>query len=518
MRKIKEVLRLKYQAGLSARQIARSCGIARSTVAEYLMRARAAGIEWPLPAETDDGAIEARLFASESATDGEARERSQPDFAAIRKELQSRKHVTLQLLWQEYKESHPQGYQYSQFCDLYHRWRKKLDLTLRQTYRAGEKLFVDYAGQTVPITDSHTGAVQPAVLFVAVLGASNYTYAEATLHADLESWIGAHVRALEFFGGGAEIVIPDNLKAGVNRPCRYEPDLNPTYQEMAAHYGMAVIPARVRKPRDKAKVEGGVLVCERWILAALRKRTFFNIAELNQAITELCEQLNQRPYRKLPGSRWQMFEQIERPALKPLPVERFVFAEWKWDRVRNDHHVELDGHYYSAPSHLAGQRVELRFTATTVEVFHHSIRVASHARSLQAGSTTTCDVHRPESHRRYLEWDFARLNGWAANCGSATAALVDRVFNRELHPQQALRVGLGLVRLGEQYGAARLEAACGRALRFDACFYKSVASILKNGLDHRLQETDSAVGPPLLHDNVRGAGYFDRQEEDHHVN
>src|SRR5258708_18780666 len=349
MRKIKEVLRLKYELGLSARQIAGSCGIARSTVAEYLMRAQAAGIEWPLP-ETDDAAIEARLFPSASATGDAARERALPDFAAMRKDLQSRKHVTLQLLWQEYKEEHADGYQYSQFCDLYHHWRKKLDLTLRQTHRAGEKMFVDYAGQTAAIPAPTTGAVQQAVLFVAVLGASNYTYAEATLHADLEAWIGAHVRALEFFGGAAEIVVPDNLKTGVNRPCRYEPDLNPTYQEMAAHYRMAVIPARVRKPRDKAKVECGVLVCERLILAALRKHTFFSIVELNQAIAELCEKLNQRPHPKLPGSRRELFGQIESPALKALPAQPFVFAGWQWGPVADDHHAALDGHYYSAPS------------------------------------------------------------------------------------------------------------------------------------------------------------------------
>ncbi len=391
MRKIKEVLRLKYGLGLSARQIASSCGIARSTVAEYLMRAQAAGLGWPLPAESDDATIEARLFAAGSAAAGEAPERALPDFAAMRKEMQSRKHVTLQLLWQEYKEVHADGYQYSQFCDLYHRWRKKLDLTLRQTHRAA-------------------------------------------LHANLESWIGAHVRALEFFGGATEIVVPDNLKTGVKRPCRYEPDLNPTYQEMAAHYAMAVIPARVKKPKDKAKVECGVLVCERWILAVLRKRTFFSIAELNQAIAELCEKLNQRPFRKLPNSsRRTMFEQLERPALKALPVEPFTFAEWQWSRVRNDHHIELNGHYYSAPSHLAGNRVEIRSTATTVEVFHHSIRVASHARSFQAGATTTVAEHRPESHRRYLQWDFARLTGWASNCGSATASLV------RLDPQDRAR-------------------------------------------------------------------------------
>ena len=534
MRKIKEVLRLRYQNRLSARRIARSCGISRSTVSEYLMRAKAAGFGWPLPENLDEAAVEARLFPVKTGQDrtsldtGQAgtnpdtgqergnRQRPLPDFAQIHKELQSNKHVTLQLLWQEYKQGKPEGYQYSQYCDQYRRWAKKLDLVLRQTHRGGEKLFVDYAGDTLPVVDPKTGEAQQGTLFVAVMGASNYTYADATVKADLESWIGSHVRALEYFGGCPEILTPDNLKDGVKLPNLYEPDLNPTYQEMAVHYGIAVIPARVRKPKDKAKVEAGVLVVERWILAALRKQKFFSIVELNQAVGELLEKLNNRGFRKLPGSRRERFEQVDRPALRPLPIQRFEFAQWKWSRVTNDYHVELDHHHYSVPNNLVGTKVELRYTSATVEVFDKGVRVASHARSNEVGGQTTVEEHRPESHRRYLEWNWARVLSWAANSGAQTAALVQRISGSSLHRQQALRSCLGLVRLGQSYPIQRLEAACARALRLNACSYKSVQSILKTGMD-RLEEAQHAPVSPVIHDNLRGPDYFDAWEEVSHV-
>ena len=536
MRKIKEVLRLRYQQGLSARRIARSCGIARSTVAEYLMRAEAAGLGWPMPESLDEGAIEARLFQLkpgqerskvdtgqegaklDTGHEGADRQRPLPDFAQIHKELKSNKHVTLQLLWQEYKQGQPEGYQYSQYCDHYRKWAKRIDLVLRQTHRGGEKLFVDYAGDTLPVVERQTGAWEPATVFVGVMGASTYTYADATLKADLESWIGSHVRALEYFGGCPEIVVPDNLKAGVKQPNRYEPDLNPTYQEMAAHYGLAVMPARVRKPRDKAKVEAGVLVVERWILAALRKQTFFSIVELNQAILELVDKLNDRAFRKMPGTRRELFEQIDRPALRPLPVQRFEFAQWGWSRVTNDYHVELEHHHYSVPNNFVGKQVELRYTAETVEVFHKGVRVASHARSNQVGGQTTVEQHRPETHRRYLEWNWPRLLGWAANSGSGTAALVERISNSGVHRQQALRSCVGLVRLGESFGLQRLEAACARAVGFNACSYKSVQSILKTGTDRLEQAEPAPASPPVIHDNLREPGYFEAREEVGHVN
>ena len=432
----------------------------------------------------------------------------------VHDELRANKHVTLQLIWQEYKQSNPDGYGYSRFCDLYHEWAGKLDVVLRQEHRAGEKLFVDYAGATVPIVDAKTGIVHEASIFVAVLGASNYTYAEATWNQDLPSWIGSHVRALEFFQGSPALVVPDNLKNAVVRPCRYEPDLNPTYQEMAAHYGFAVIPARVRKPRDKAKVEGGVLLVERWILAALRKQRFFTLAALNQAIAELLDRLNQRPFRKLAGSRASRFEKLDRPALRPLPSEPYVFAQWKKARVHIDYHVDVENHYYSVPYVLLHHQVDIRYTALTVEIFHRGQRVASHARSYKPGLHTTVNEHRPKSHQRYLEWTPQRLVHWAATVGPSTAELVGRILEARPHPEQGFRSCLGILRLGARFGVQRLEAAAKRALNRNACSYQSIKSILHTGLDRQPEpEVPIPQRPPLFHSNVRGTDYFNSQEE-----
>jgi transposase len=386
-------------------------------------------------------------------------------------------------------------------------------VVLRQEHRAGEKLFVDYAGATVPIIDCKTGEVQESSIFVAVLGASSYTYAEATWKQDLPSWIGSHIRALEFFQGAPALLVPDNLKNAVSRPCRYEPDLNPTYQEMAAHYRMAVIPARVRKPRDKAKVESGVLVVERWILAALRKRRFFSLAALNEAIGELLEKLNHRPFRKLEGSRASRFEKLDRPALRPLPAEPYVFAQWKTARVHIDYHIEIEQHYYSVPYALLHRQVEARYTATTVEIFHRGQRVASHRRSSKAGGHTTSDAHRPKCHQRYLEWTPERLVRWAATVGPFTAQVVERLLQSKLHPEQGFRSCLGILRLGKTYGTDRLEAAAKRACRSNACSYQSIKSILKTSLDRQEELAPPPDRAPLFHANVRGTDYFNQEEQ-----
>ena len=356
MRKIHEVFRLKFACGLSDRQIARSCQVARSTVGEYLRRFTQAGLSWPLSSDLDAAALERLLFPALPVIP--VSDRPVPLWVHIHQELR-RKGVTLALLWEEYRASHPQGYHYSWFCDLYRAWHGKIDLVMRQDHRAGEKLFVDYAGQTVPIVDRRTGEILfDAQIFVAVMGASNYSYAEATRTQTLPDWIGAHVRTFAFLGGVPEIIVPDNLKSGVTKPCRYEPDINPTYHAMAAHYGTVVIPARVRKARDKAKVEGGVLLVERWILAALRNRTFTSLAELNEAIRGLLTRLNERRFQKLPGSRRTMFETVDRPALRPLPTP-YTFEEWSYARVGIDYHVEVDGHYYSVPYALVKKQVDI---------------------------------------------------------------------------------------------------------------------------------------------------------------
>ena len=512
MRKIKEVLRLKFGLGFANRQIARSCSINHSTVADYLYRAKAAGLgRWPLPDDLDEAGLEKRLFPTMSPRAGQPR--AAPNWPAIHEDLHGHKHVTLQLVWQEYKQSNPDGYQYSRFCWLYQQWAAKLDLVLRQEHRAGEKLFVDYAGDTVPIVDPKTGAIQKASIFVAVLGASNYTYAEATWNQDLGSWIRSHVRALEFFAGAPALLVPDNCRTAVLHPCRYEPDLNPTYQEMAAHYDMAVIPARVRKPRDKAKVEAGVLLVERWILAALRKRTFFSLSGLNQAITELLERLNNRPFRKLEGSRAQRFAKIDRPALRPLPTESYQFAEWKKVRVNIDYHIEIERHYYSVPYALIHRELDARYTAMTVEIFHRGQRIASHARSSRIGGHTTIDAHRPKSHQRYLEWTPERLVRWASTIGPFTATLVDKILQSRRHPEQGFRSCLGILRLGKTYGSDRLEAASARACNLNACSYQSVKSILRTSLDRQLQLQPSLERPPIQHANIRGTDYFNPQEE-----
>ena len=509
MRKIKEVLRLHFEHQTSARQIAKSCAIARSTVQEYLDRAQKTGIPWPLPAEWDDATLESQLFPPVSSIPPEKRQ--MPPMEYLHQE-RKKKGVTLQLLWHEYKEGNPEGYQYSQFCELYHKWVDKLDVCLRQEYRAGEKLFVDYAGQTLAIQDPQTGATREAYLFVATLGASNYTFAEATLTQDLPSWIQSHVHAFEFFNGVTQILVPDNLKSGVTHPCRYEPDLNPTYQDLAEHYGTVVIPARVRKARDKAKVESAVLIAERWILAALRNHRFFSLAELNQAITEKLKELNHRKFQKLDTTRKELYENLDRPALKPLPQTPYEYADWKKAKVNIDYHVEVDGHYYSVPYQLVKESVEIRFTSTTVEVLFKNRRVASHARSYHRGGFTTLKEHMPKAHQQYLEWSPSRIIRWAAQTGPHTEKLVTQILETKPHPQQGFRSCLGILRLGKQYSKERLEAACAYALSIHGFFYKSVQSILKNGLDqkHTLLPKRQEPTPPLPfhHLNIRGKEYY----------
>ena len=389
MRKLKEVLRL-HSLGLSQHQIARSCSISQSTVHEYVSAAEAAGVKWPVPEGWGDQQIEQALFPQRPAS-AVWRKHPEPDWKQIHQDLQTHKNLTLQLVWQEGRESDPEGYAYSRFCDLYRRWLKKLDLVLRQEHRAGEKMFVDYAGATIPIHDPQSGDVHPAAVFVAVLGASSYTFAEATTGQDLRNWIGSHQRAFEFFGGVVEVVVPDNLKSAVTHPSYYEPDLNPTYRDLGEHYGVAIIPARPYRARDKAKAEVGVQVVQRWIVAALRKRKFFSLDEVNQAIAELLARLNERPFRKREGSRATLFAQLDRPALKPLPATRFQFGEWETARVNIDYHVEVERHFYSVPYALVHQKVDVHLTADTVEVLHRGVRVASHVRSYESGKATTVD-------------------------------------------------------------------------------------------------------------------------------
>ena len=508
MRKIKEVLRL-HHLGLAQRQIALSCSVGQSTVSEYLKAASSCGLQWPDVADWDETRLAAALLPKAESEPRPAR-LAEPDFATIHAELQQHKHLTLQLIWEEYRSQQPVGYRYSRFCELYQRWRRKLEVVLRQDHRAGEKLFVDYAGPTVAIQDPGAGEVRQAQLFVAVLGASNYAFSEATWTQGLPDWIASHLRAFEFFGGVPEIVVPDNLKSGVTKVCRYEPGVNVTYEEMAQHYGVAVVPARPYKPRDKAKVEAGVLLVERWILAALRKRTFFSLGELNQAIAELLVLLNERPFRKREGSRQTLFAALDKPALRALPAERYHYGEWKTGaRVGIDYHVESDHHWYSVPYQLTQREVDVRATASSIEIFHQGIRVASHARSYQHHHHTTATEHQSKAHQRYSEWTPTRIVDWSETIGRSTAQVVQRILTGKRHPEQGYRSCLGIIRLGDKYPHVRVEAAAQRAVTMNVCTYQSMKAILENNLDSQSPETPSEPPPPVNHPNLRGPGYFD---------
>lgn len=517
VRKIKEVLRLDYVCGFSNREIARSCHVARSTVNDYLVRARAAGLRWPEASGLRDAEIEARLFPNEPVPNSE--HRPSPDCEYIHQELRRYRKVNLTLtqLWLEYKQQHPDGYQYTQFCEYYRRWRGKLDYCMRQEHRGGEKTFIDY-GDGLSIVDPGTGEMIPTQLFVAVWGASNYTYAEATLSQKLPDWIGSHVRAFDFFGCVPRVLVPDNLKSGVHKACFYEPELNPTYADLAGHYGCVVLPARPRKPKDKAKAETGVLIAQRWILAVLRHRSFYSLRELNTAIRECLEHLNTRPLRRLKQSRRDVFEMVDLPHALSLPKHTYEYAEWRKAKVNIDYHIEVDHHCYSVPFQLLRETLDIRLTATTVEAVHKGERVAAHARSFVRGAHTTLKAHMPPTHRQYAEWTPSRFIQWAGKTGEATAALVERILTARTYPEQGYRACLGIMRLGQHYQPDRLEAAARRALKYNTCSYKSVRAILVAGLDAQpeSERQPSQMALPL-HDNIRGRHYYTADQEETHV-
>jgi transposase len=507
MRKIKETLRLSYQCGLSRRQVARSIKASRSTVADYLYRAERAGIGWPLPDDLTDQELEQRLFPSQATLVLSAK--PLPDFDYIYRELKAHKkfNLTLDCLWREYKEQHPDGYQYSQFCDLYRRWRGKLDYCMRQDHRGGEKLFVDY-GAGLSLVDPKGGQSIPTQLFVAVWGASNYTYAEATLTQQLPDWIGSHTTAFEYFGCVPKAVVPDCLKGAVNRACRYEPELNPTYTEMASHYGICVLPARPARPRDKAKVEAGVLIAKRWILSVLRHRTFYSLAELNRAIHQLLERLNTRPLRKVKKSRRELFDLFDRPQAQALPEKPYEYAEWKLATVNIDYHIEVECHYYSVPFRLIREKLDVRLSAHTLEAFFKGERVAAHQRSFIPYKHTTLTEHMPPAHQKYLQWTPSRIMDWAKKIGPQTAALVKKIIESRTYPEQAYRSCLGILRLEKHYPKERLEAASCRALKFGALSLRSLRNILSAGLDRLEPDDDSSQSALLTHENIRGSHYY----------
>ena len=505
MRKTREILRQKWVLGRSHRAIATSLGTSAGAIGNVVARARAAGVATPADIEAlDDEALEARLYGEASSE----RERAAPDCAWIHRE-RSRPGVTLELLHHEYLEAHAGGYRYTAFCERYREWLKRRGLVMRQVHLAGDKMLVDYSGKKPSIVDGATGELIDVELFVAVLGASNYTYAEATYSQRGPDWIGSHVRGYEFFGGAARATVCDQLKSGVVRACRYEPETQRTYEEMASHYGTTVLPARPRSPRDKAKVEVAVQIAQRWILARIRNETFFSLSSLNARIRELLGDLNARVMKRYGKSRAQLFDEIERGSLTALPAARFEYCEWSKARVNIDYHVAFDHHLYSVPHALVHEQVEVRATERSVEIVAGNKRVASHVRSRVRGGFSTKPEHMPSSHRAHAEWTPSRILSWAEKVGLGTRALCEAILLDRPHPEQGFRSCLGILRLSKKYGEDRLEVACARALGVRARSYRHVESILKNGLDRVPQRDDTPTTQlTLTHENVRGRDYY----------
>ena len=513
MRKIKECLRLKWSCNLSHEQIAKALGLSKGVVSKYTQLATAAGLDWVAVAPLDEPALQHLLIPNTPRHRGA---RPHPDWLTIHREMH-KKGITLQLLWEEYVEANPSAetYRYTQFCKLYHDYAATLKRSMRQIHRAGEKLFIDFAGPTVAIIDQRSGEISQAHIFVAVLGASNFTYACATAHEKQADWLRGLTGALNFIGGVPEMIIPDCPKAMITDADRYEPWVNRAAQDYARHYNTVILPARPRHPQDKAKVEVGVQIVERWILAKLRHRRFFSLTELNQAIRLLLTELNHRPMQKKDGSRQEWFERLDKPALKALPAEHYEIASFKYCKVNIDYHVDIEGHYYSVPHNLVRQQLEARITCATVELLFRGNRVACHAKSSQRGAHTTIAEHMPAAHRAHLEWSPQRLLDWGRDIGPNTHRIVDYQLTSKPHPEMGYRACLGLLSLARAHGKQRLEAACARAVAIGALNRRSVINILKAGLDNKPLPSNPAelqtaqadwITPP--HDNVRGPSYY----------
>ena len=499
MRKIKDVLRLKLDAQLSHERIAASLGLSKGVVAKYVSLAAAAQLDWSTIQNLDEGALQRRLL---SAPD-QPSEFVFVDYGRIHQELR-RKGMTLMLLWEEFVRQHPgqKTHRYSQFCENYRQYARSLKRSMRQVHRAGEKLFVDYAGITVALRGG-----KRAHIFVAALGASSYTFACATPRESMADWLGSIAKALTFFGGVTQLIVPDNPRAMITNPDRYEPRPNATSEDFARHYGTSILPARPYHPQDKGKVESAVQVVERWILMRLRHQKLRSIDDVNDAIEPLLAQLNQKPFQKLPGSRASCFAEIDAPALQPLPAQAWEFAVFKAVRVHIDQHVEFEGHRYSVPQALVGQQLEVRVTARVVEVLHRGQRVASHARSAHKGGYTTVPEHLSAAHRAHMQWTPERLIHWGETIGVATGRFVVRLLEQRRHPEHGYRACLGLLSLAKRYGKPRLEAACLLALEIGVTKYTNVREILANGRDQeRAKDTTQWTSPE--HEHVRGAAYY----------
>jgi transposase len=510
VRDLREILRQKLELKRSHRQIAASVGVSLGVVSTACSRSAQVGLAtWAEVQALTDDALDEKVYGVRSLK--RSGRPALPDGAYLHAELH-RPGVTLQLLHLEYLEREPKGYRYTAFCTHYNRWLAKQKTTMRQVHVGGDKLFTDYSGKKPHVVDGATGEVIDVELFVAVLGASNYTYAEATPSQRVPDWTASHVRAFEYIGGVPRAVVPDQLKSGVTVACRYEPEIQRSYRELATHYGTVVLPARPYHPRDKAKVENAVLVAQRWILAKLRNETFYSIEALNERIAELLEDLNARTMRVYGKSRRELFEQIDKPALSALPEKRFTHGDWKLVKVNIDYHVEYDHHYYSVPYPLIGDKLWVRATAAVVEIVRDEsaspeTRVTSHVRSYERGRHTTKPEHMPKAHQKHAQWSPSRIIGWAEKIGPATAKLATAILEERPHPEQGYRSCLGILRLEKRYGQERLEAACARALDAGARSYRHVDSILKRGLDRVNVEADAKL-IMVSHENVRGRDYY----------
>jgi len=505
MRKIRDVLRLRLEARLSIRQIKASTKVSVGAIQKLLSQAELLGLSWPLAPDLDDAQLAQMFYPGADTT--ASRRYQVPDWPAVHQELK-RKGMTKQLLWEEYTEQYPNRcYSYSQYCDRYSRWRKQQKRSMRQLHKAGEKGFIDYCGPTVPIIDARTGEINEAQVFVAVLGASNYTYVEATMTQSLPDWLQSHVRASEYFGGTPEMWVPDNLRSAVSKACRYDPDLNPSYQQLAAHYAVAVVPARPYKAKDKAKAEIGVQVVERWILMRLRRHTFFSLAELNQCISALLEELNEKPFKQLPGNRRQAFEMLDRPALRPLPRQPYRYVDIKTVKVNIDYHVQYKQHHYSVPHQYVGEKLELHAGDSLMQVYFRQQLVASHPRKHQPGMTTEAG-HMPKRHSKHQQWTPGRLKQWAKSIGPDTLTWISYQLDVKDHPEQAYRLCLGLLNLSREYPAVRVNASCRIANREGLTRLKQVKSILKSNRDQLPEQLELAAELPQDHENIRGPHSF----------
>ena len=503
MKKIKEVLRLKYEVGLSNRAIAGACKISNSTVGDYLRRAANAGLRWPL-GELGDDELDRKLFPEDQPIQSEP-EYPIPDWAKINTDKRQ-KGVTLRLLWQEYKEQYPNGYQYSQFCEHYQRWKKQqVEPSMHKEHKGGEEMEVDYAGLKMHMIDPETGEVIKISVFVATLPASNYLYAEPHLNEDQKNWNNGHARAFEYFGGVVKIVVPDNLKTGITKPNYYEPGVNLAYQDLAEYYKFAVLPARVRKPKDKGAVENGVQNVERWVIAPLRNCQFFSFHEVQTAIRVQLEVLNNRTMQGSGQSRRQEFEAIDLPNLRPLPERPYEYAEWKIATVHIDYHVEFENHLYSVPFHLIHQRVEIRATEKMVEIFHQGKSVAIHPRNYRKARYSTQQAHMPANHQFITEINSDKLLEWAEKIGPHTLTLIQAALKSRDYPEQAYRTCLGILKLAKKYSPVHMETACQIIFESKVFSYKSLEQELIF-----LQKKPASQGVEALptHENIRGAEYY----------